>query len=291
MPEFGIEKLPHQSVLSMEAFEKLVDTFVDLGVEKIRLTGGEPLVRKGILKLVEHIGANPGVTDFAMTTNGILLADYADALKAAGLKRVNISLDTMNPLKYAQITRGGDLNAVLRGIEAAKRAGLTPIKLNIVLVGGFNENEVERFVQMTQDEAIDVRFIELMPIGEVAHWSAAQFLPNDFVLNRVPALTPIEATDPSSPAKYYQLPNGKGRVGLISPISCKFCSNCNRVRLTAEGKLKYCLHADEEVDLTPFLEDEMKLRETIAHYILEKPEAHQIGSVETVKRNMFQVGG
>ncbi|MBS7525894.1 GTP 3',8-cyclase MoaA [Fusibacter paucivorans] len=291
MPAFGIEKLPHQAILSMEALGKLADTFIDLGVEKIRLTGGEPLVRKGILNLVEHIGANPKVTDFAMTTNGILLSKYADDLKAAGLKRVNISLDTLDSKKYAKITRGGDLGLVLNGIDAAKRVGLTPIKLNVVLIGGFNENEIERFVMMTRDEAIDVRFIELMPIGEVANWSTAQFLPNDTVLKRVPALAAVPASDPASPAKYYQLPNAKGRVGLISPISCKFCADCNRVRLTAEGKLKYCLHADEEVDLTPYLEDEAALRDVIAHYILEKPEAHQIGSSESVKRNMFQVGG
>jgi cyclic pyranopterin phosphate synthase len=275
----------------MEDYAKLVDTFVELGVEKVRLTGGEPLVRKGLINLIEHIGKNPKVKDLAMTTNGILLAEQAEALKRAGLNRVNVSLDTMNPLKFAHMTRGGNLNQVLDGLKEARRVGLTPIKLNIVLVGGFNENEIEKFVEMTMDEEIDVRFIELMPIGEVATWSASQFLPNDVILERVPGLVPVAGTDPSSPARYYALPGAKGKVGLISPISCKFCSNCNRVRLTAEGKLKYCLHADEEVDLRPFLNDETALRETIEHYVFQKPEAHHIGIGTTVKRNMFQVGG
>lgn len=291
MPEEGVSKLAHQSILSMEDYAKLVDTFVELGVEKVRLTGGEPLVRKGLINLIEHIGKNPKVKDLAMTTNGILLAEQAEALKRAGLNRVNVSLDTMNPLKFAHMTRGGNLNQVLDGLKEARRVGLTPIKLNIVLVGGFNENEIEKFVEMTMNEEIDVRFIELMPIGEVATWSASQFLPNDVILERVPELVPIAGIDPSSPARYYALPGAKGKVGLISPISCKFCSNCNRVRLTAEGKLKYCLHADEEVDLRPFLNDETALRETIEHYVFQKPEAHHIGIGTTVKRNMFQVGG
>lgn len=291
MPEQGIDKFHHQGVLSLETYGKMVETFVDLGVEKIRITGGEPLVRKGIVDLVRQIGQNPKVKDLAMTTNGILLEQFAKDLKEAGLNRVNISLDTLNPQKFFQMTRGGDLSAVLRGIEAAKRVGLTPIKINIVLVGGFNEDEIETFVNMTRDEHIDVRFIELMPIGEVATWSKSQFLPNDTILEKVPELEPVEATDPASPAKYYMLPGAKGRVGLISPITCKFCSNCNRVRLTAEGKLKYCLHADEEVDLVPFLENEIALKRTIEKYIFTKPEQHRIGEISTVKRNMYQVGG
>ena len=291
MPEMGIPKLNHQTVLSLEEYAQMVETFVELGVEKIRLTGGEPLVRKGIVDLVKQIGSNPKVKDFAMTTNGILLAEYAQALKDAGLQRVNVSLDTLDPKKFEYMTRGGKLEDVLQGIEEAKRVGLTPIKINVVLVGGFNEDEIADFVNLTKDDAIDVRFIELMPIGEVALWSKSQFLPNDTILTLVPELVPMLSQDPASPAKYYKLPNGKGKVGLISPISCKFCSDCNRVRLTSEGKLKYCLHADDEVDLAPFINDREQMVNTIKKYVFTKPESHQIGVLATVKRNMYQVGG
>jgi cyclic pyranopterin phosphate synthase len=291
MPSEGISKFPHGHIQSFETYAYIVDVFARLGVNKIRITGGEPLVRKGVFKLIEHIGKMDDITDFAMTTNGLLLRDQAKALKEAGLDRVNVSLDSLKPERYREMTRGGDLKSVLEGIEEAKKWGLTPIKINVVLIGGFNEDEIVDFVQLTQDEAIDVRFIELMPIGEVSTWSVDRFIPNESVLKHVPALKREPAKDPASPAVYYRLPNGKGRVGLISPISCSFCSACNRVRLTSEGKLKYCLHDNDEIDLAALIAEGQDLEKVIEDVIKRKPKSHQIESGNYVIRNMFQVGG
>ncbi|GAU76775.1 GTP 3',8-cyclase MoaA [Fusibacter sp. 3D3] len=291
MPEEGVEKLKHSDILSLEEIDEMVSAFVSLGINKIRVTGGEPLVRNGIVSLIEMIRRHPEIKDLALTTNGLLLKQMAKSLKEAGLDRVNVSLDSLKPEKYFRMTRGGSLETVLSGIEEAKRVGLTPIKLNVVIIGGFNDDEIVDFVRMTEDEAIDVRFIELMPIGEVAKWSIKNYLPNKVVLEKVPELIPVVSQDPASPAQYYKLPNGKGKVGLISPISCKFCTNCNRIRLTSEGKLKYCLHSDEEFDLKKALSDKLDLTEYIQQSILNKPLEHHIGKGDIVMRNMVQVGG
>ncbi|PKM51941.1 MAG: GTP 3',8-cyclase MoaA [Firmicutes bacterium HGW-Firmicutes-7] len=291
MPEGGIEKLEHDAILSLEEIDEIVGEFVELGINKVRLTGGEPLVRNGIISLIEKISRHSGITDLALTTNGIHLKAMAKDLKNAGLTRINVSLDSLNDKKYATMTRGGKLQDVLEGIEMAKKVGLTPIKLNVVLIGGFNDDEVENFVALTKDESIDVRFIELMPIGEVASWSLHNFLSNDYVLKKVPSLRKITASEPASPAAYYQLPGGKGRVGLISPISCKFCDTCNRIRLTSEGQLKYCLHSNEEFDLRTVLRNKGSLREIIEHSISQKPLEHSIEEGNFVSKNMVQVGG
>lgn len=291
MPEEGVEKLKHSDILSLEEIDEIISAFVDMGIDKIRLTGGEPLIRNGIVTLVEKIKNHPEIKDLALTTNGLLLKTMAEPLKAAGLDRVNISIDSLKPDKYFRMTRGGSLDDVLAGIEEAKKVGLTPIKLNVVIIGGFNDDEIVDFVKLTEDDDIDVRFIELMPIGEVAKWSIKNYLPNTVVLDRVPDLVELVSKDPSSPAKYYRLPNGKGRVGLISPISCKFCSDCNRIRLTSEGKLKYCLHSDEEFDLKWAIDQKLVLRDYIQASVLKKPLEHQIGKTNTVLRNMVQVGG
>lgn len=291
MPKDGIQKVNHEEILTLEEIDEVIGIFASLGINKVRITGGEPLVRKGIISLIENIRKYEGIKDLALTTNGILLKEMAFNLKKAGLNRVNISLDSLNPKKYAMMTRGGSLNKVLEGIEEAKKVGLTPIKINVVLIGGFNDDEIENFVALTKDEAIDVRFIELMPIGEVANWSLENFLPNQYVLEKIPHLVPVETEDKASPAKYYRLPNGKGKVGLISPISCKFCDNCNRIRLTSEGKLKYCLHSNEEFDLGKVLRSNHSLKDFIEASILKKPLAHTIEQGDFITRNMVQVGG
>lgn len=291
MPEEGITKIQHHKILKLEEIYELSKSFVSLGVNKIRITGGEPLVRKGILNLVENIAELEGVKDFAMTTNGKLLKKYAKDLKNAGLNRVNISLDTLDEKKYCDITKGGRLSEVLEGIEEAKRIGLTPIKLNVVLVGGFNENEIEDFVNLTKDEEIDVRFIELMPIGQAKDWSLNKFISNKIVLEKVSELKEIKKEDISSPASYYKLPDGKGKVGLINPISCKFCSNCNRVRLTADGKVKPCLHSNDEIDLLSALRKGEDVKEIIVNLINNKPKEHNLEDGKYINRNMIAIGG
>lgn len=291
MPEEGICKVEHRDILSLEEIYKVTKSFVSLGINKIRLTGGEPLTKRGIVELTEKIGKLEGVKDLAMTTNGILLKKYAKDLKAAGLQRLNISLDTLDEKKYAQITRGGKLKDVLEGIEIAKAVGLSPIKLNVVLIGGFNVNEIGDFVNLTKTEEIDVRFIELMPLGEASKWAEDNFISNEIVLENVKELIKTENSDLSSPAVYYKLPNAKGRVGIINPISCKFCDHCNRVRLTSQGKLKLCLHSNEEIDLKDKLRKGEDIEKAILDVIKQKPESHHLEDGQYVTDSMYQIGG
>lgn len=291
MPEEGISKMEHSDLLSLENLRDIVGQLTELGIEKVRITGGEPLVRQGIVSLVAALRALKGIREITMTTNGILLKEAALPLKSAGLTRVNISLDSLKEDRFSQMTRGGSLDAVLEGIQEAIRVGLSPIKINVVLIKGFNDDEIENFVKWTYIEPVEVRFIELMPIGEVATWSQDQFMSNLAVLEKMPELLPIEAADPSSPAVYYQLPGAKGKVGLISPISCKFCNACNRIRLTATGKLKTCLHSEEELDLKPFLNSPLKLRDLARIEIASKPKEHQLENGVQLSKNMVEIGG
>jgi len=292
MPEEGIEKHPHQKNLTFEEILDLIKAGVSLGVNKIRLTGGEPLVRHGIVDLVRQIGEIPGINDLTMTTNGILLPKYAKDLKEAGLNRVNISLDTFDPVKFHQITRCGNLEDVLAGLAAARDAGMDPIKINTVLIKGFNDDEIETFVNYTKDEAVDVRFIELMPLGESSDFAENKYLSNGEVLKRMPTLNPLLEPDKTGPAEYYQLPGAKGRVGLINPISKHFCSECNRIRVTTDGKIKPCLHSDYEIDLVELHKAGKTYKEILLQAINEKPEKHHISEHEKQSlRNMNQIGG
>lgn len=292
MPEEGVQKHPHVQNLTFEEMLKLVKAGVSLGIDKIRLTGGEPLVRRGVVELVREIGAIPGIRDLTMTTNGILLPKYAKALKKAGLMRVNISLDTFDLQKYHQITRWGQLEEVLAGIEAAREAGMRPIKINTVLIKGFNDDEIETFVNFTRDHEVDVRFIELMPLGESSGFAENRYLSNDEVLKRVPALEPVIEVNQSGPAEYYRLPGAKGRVGLINPISKHFCKQCNRIRVTADGKIKPCLHSDREIDLVALHNAGKSYEEILLLAIGEKPEQHHINENEKqLLRNMNEIGG
>ena len=292
MPEQGIdEKKEHSDMLTLEEIYKLVESCASLGIKKVRITGGEPLTRKGLSTLVADISKIESIKDIAMTTNGILLKKYARELKDAGLSRVNISLDTMEEKKYRHITRYGSLKDVLEGIEEAKRAGLLPIKINTVLIGGFNDDEIEDFVNLTIDDEVQIRFIELMPIGQASNWARENFISNEEVLKRFPELAPVPREDKSSPAEYYKLPRAKGLVGLINPISHKFCSNCNRIRLTADGKIKPCLHSDQEIDVKEALENGQDLKGIIKEAIKAKPQAHHLHDGESIKRDMMSIGG
>lgn len=291
MPEGGVEFKSHDKILSFEEIINIVSVFAKLGVKKIRLTGGEPLIRKDIVALVRKISNIEGISEITLTTNGLLLKKYAKQLKEAGLDRVNISIDSLDEEKYSLITRSSNLKDVLEGIEESKRVGLEPIKLNTVLVKGFNDNEIEDLVNLTKDNNYDVRFIELMTIGDTSNWSKDRYLSNEIVLEKVKTLKSVIKKDESSPADYYQIPGYKGRVGLINPISCGFCSNCNRVRLTSTGNLKLCLHSDVEYNLREYAYDKEKLEEKLLEIIKEKPKEHKLNQGVIIKKNMFQIGG
>lgn len=289
MPECGVEKRLHSEILSLEEIETIVAAAVKLGVRKVRITGGEPLVRQGVPAFCGRLKDIPGLEELTITTNGLLLERYAQELKATGVDRVNISLDTLDQEKFRTMTRGGDLRQVLRGIEAAHRAGLDPIKLNTVLIGGFNDDEIPRLVGLTTDTDIEVRFIELMPLGPGSEFPKAAFLPCSTVLERVPALKPVGS---KGVARLYQLPGCKGKVGLITPVSHDFCSACDRIRLTSDGKLKPCLHSDREIPLRGLTGD--ALRRALEEGIRSKPAQHIAlipGLATAGGRSMNRIGG
>jgi len=292
MPENGIEKKPHQELLSFEQIISIVKASVPLGIEKIRITGGEPLVRNGIINLVEQIKRVEGIKEIAMTTNGSLLKTMAKPLKEAGLSRFNISIDSLDPSRYKEITRGGNLSDVLEGIETVLSLGMMPLKLNTVVIGGLNDHEVADFAKLTIDRNIDVRFIELMPVGQASQWAKERFISNDVLLKRL-GLMVTEVAEKGSPAKYFRLPGAQGRIGFINPISHHFCHECNRLRLTSDGKLKPCLHSNDEIDLKPVLhQPEEQITQMIARAIKSKPEKHHLDQENIcTTRNMCQIGG
>ena len=291
MPAEGISKLRHRDILSLEEVTEIAGAAVELGIRKIRLTGGEPLVRRGVVELVRKLKALPGLEELALTTNGILLPELARPLKDAGLDRVNISLDTLDAEKYRRLTRLGSLEQALWGIRAAEDAGLSPIKLNAVLIGGVNDDEIPALVALTETKPIELRFIELMPIGDMPDFGPEAYLPAETVLERLPELRPVESPR-GSVARLYALPGAAGRVGLIRPVSCSFCSECSRIRLTADGYLKPCLHSDKEFPLKGLHGD--ALREAILAAVSAKPEAHAALSAterSDAGRNMNEIGG
>ncbi len=290
MPPEGTKKLQHRDILSFEEIEEIARAAVALGVRKIRLTGGEPLVRRGMVDLCRRLRAIPELKELALTTNGLLLPEMAADLKAAGVDRVNISLDTLNPDKYRRITRGGILEKALAGIQAAKDAGLAPIKLNCVLIGGFNDDEIPALAGLTMGEPVEVRFIELMPIGDAEAFGPEAYLPCDAVLERLPQLVP--AGDNGGVAERYRLPGAAGAVGLIRPLSHCFCDRCDRLRLTADGQLKPCLHSREEIPLRGLHGE--ALRRQLEKAILHKPAQHgELSSASRSEsaRDMNQIGG
>lgn len=290
MPEEGIPKKSHEEMMSAEETIAAAKAAVALGIKKIRITGGEPLVKRGIVKLCREIAEIDGVTELCMTTNGTLLRRFAKDLKEAGVDRLNISIDTLNPEKFSYITRKGELNDALDGIEAAFEAGFEDIKLNVVLMGGFNDDEIADFVALTKERPLEVRFIELMPIGGGIEFDRAGFISCETVLDKVPELEPMGET--SGVATMYRLPDAKGKVGLIRPISCEFCGGCNKIRLTADGMLKPCLHLDGEISIKGLAEEEM--RKTMKQAILDKPEMRETMDADNPSRagrDMSRIGG
>jgi cyclic pyranopterin phosphate synthase len=294
MPEVGISKMPHESIMRNEEIVSIAREMAAMGIDKVRLTGGEPLTRKGIVELVREISSIDGIRDVSMTTNGFLLADKLDALIEAGLDRVNISLDTLREDRFKQITRRGEIHPVLEAIDRAYHSSLKKVKINTVLIGGFNTDEVDDFIDLTKDRSIDVRFIELMPIGLAAEWASEKFVSNEEILKRRTDLIPVEYFDKSSPAQYYSVEGHRGLVGFINPISCNFCSACNRIRLTADGKIKPCLHSNEEIEVLQILRNTPeKLEEAIRRSITAKPKMHHIGEdgFIPIYRDMNKIGG
>lgn len=287
MPE-GVCQKGHEDILSFEEITEIVTAAAQLGIRKVRVTGGEPLVRRGCVELCGMLAAVPGIEEVDMTTNGILLGKYAQGLKQAGVRRVNISLDTMHPERYTAITGGGRLEDALAGLEAAFAAELAPVKVNTVLIGGFNQDEIEDFVALTRETPLELRFIELMPMGGA--FGKEAYLPGDTVLRRVPELEPLPGN--GGVARLYRLPGGRGRVGLISPLSRHFCGTCNRLRLTSEGALKPCLHSDQEIRVRGLHGD--ALLETLRQAVMSKPKMHGVLDAEHLSeagRTMNTIGG
>ena len=289
MPEEGIPKKDHTAMLTEDEMILAVEAAASLGITKLRITGGEPLVKKNILSICRRAARVPGIREVCMTTNGIRLPELAIPLREAGVRRLNISLDTLDPEKYAQITRCGALSDALAGIHAALGAGFEKIKLNAVLIGGFNDDEIEEMAKLTLRYPLDMRFIELMPMGENGFGKEA-YLPYTEVLRRLPELIPLPGE--GGAAKLYRLPGALGHVGLISPVSAHFCSGCNRLRLTADGKLKPCLHSSAEYPIKGL--DKAGMAEVMKEAILGKPEWHGLldyANRSQSARSMNRIGG
>ena len=290
MPAEGVCKRSHTDMLTEDEMIMAVRAAAEIGVTKVRITGGEPLVKRNILSICERTAAVPGIEEVCITTNGILLPQLAPDLKKAGVKRLNLSIDTLDEEKYAYITRIGTMDKALAGIEAALSAGFEKVKVNSVLIGGFNDDEIEKLVSLTVDNPIDVRFIELMPMYDSGDFGKEAYLPATAVLDKVPELREVEGE--TGVARMFALPGAKGRVGLINPVSSHFCATCNRIRLTADGKLKPCLHSSTEYSIKG-----LSYEETLAQFkraVLDKPECHAELSSESrseAGRNMNQIGG
>ena len=291
MPPDGMAECPCRTAMSADEFVEIARAAAELGMKKLRITGGEPLVRSDIIPLVRELGAVQGIEDMSMTTNATLLAPCTEELYKAGIRRINISLDTLMPEKYAEITRGGRLSDALEGIRAAMAAGMSPVKLNTVLIGGFNDDEIETLAEMTVRYPVQLRFIELMPIGNTGDFPKHAYLPDSTVLERLPQLVSVPS-EKHTVARLYRLPGAKGEVGLISPLSNHFCAECNRLRLTADGCLKPCLHSAEELSVRGLHGEQLK--QAILTAVSHKPQMHVALSAterSEARRSMYRIGG
>ena len=294
--------LPRAEVLSIEELAILGETFVGLGVTKLRITGGEPLIRGGIIDLLERLGQLPDLKELCLTTNGTHLPRYAQAIKDAGVERINISLDSLNPERFRQLTRFGDINQVLAGIKAAQAAGFKRIKLNCVALKHYNSDEVPALVQFALDEGLDISFIEEMPLGRInEHGRAAEFVSSEELRASIAQhcdLQPVfSKQDDAGPARYWQASGYNSRIGFISPHSNNFCSSCNRVRVTATGRLLLCLGQENSVDLRETLrtstDPRTDLRMRIINAMHHKPEKHtfDLADEPQILRFMNMTGG
>ena len=290
MPEEGICKMEHRQMLTEDEIITAVEVAADLGITKVRLTGGEPLVKKNIVSICRRTAQVEGIKEVCLTTNGVLLPDLAKPLKEAGVTRLNLSLDTLQPEKYAYITRIGKMDTFRAGLDAAFTAGFEKIKINSVLIGGFNDDEIEAMAKLTLEYPLDMRFIELMPMYDSGDFGQEAYLPYSRVLEKLPEA--VEMPQDGGVAKLYRLPGAKGNIGLISPVSAHFCGECNRLRLTSDGKLKPCLHAPDEYSIKGL--DKAGVRAVFEQAIWNKPAWH--GDLDALHRsqagrNMNEIGG
>lgn len=292
MPLEGIELKERNEILRFEEITSIVKTAAALGIKKIRYTGGEPLVMHSIEKLIYETSKIPGIEEIAMTTNGMLLHDMAKDLKKAGLKRVNISLDTLNQEKFKSITRLGNLETVLKGIDRCLELGMNPVKINTVLLKGFNDTEFDDFLRLIKNTPLEIRFIELMPIGEAVKFYEKAKINFKELLDAHPELIEIE-TPENSTAKMYRIEGSKGKIGSINPISCKFCNGCNKIRLTSTGSIKPCLHSKEEIDVKKYVNNSILLKDALETAILNKPKEHFLEEEKVTRSEkvMYQIGG
>jgi cyclic pyranopterin phosphate synthase len=299
MPE-NVEFLPRESLLSYEEITRFVRAATTVGIDKIRLTGGEPLVRRDLPRLVEQIAAIPGIKDVGLTTNGILLAPMAKSLWDAGLRRINISLDTLDPTRFFELTRRTGLEQVIEGIIAAREAGFDPVKINAVAIKGVTEADVVPLGKFSREHGLELRFIEYMPLDAGNLWErekvlfAAEIL--ELLEQGIGPLTPALNADPKAPALDYDYVDGIGRVGMIASVSRPFCTSCNRVRLTADGKLRNCLFAHDETDVRSLIRSDANdelLAKALIESVSTKWEGHEINTSRFIKpeRLMHSIGG
>jgi cyclic pyranopterin phosphate synthase len=307
MPSDGVVPAKQSDLLTDEEILRITKIAAQLGVKKIRLTGGEPLIRKNVIPLISSLKLIPGIEDLSLTTNGILLEQQAEFLVKAGLDRVNISIDSFKPERYREITRGGNLDAVMRGLREAEQRGLIPVKINMVPVRGLNEDEILDFARLTLDAGYHVRFIECMPTGGGGFWSPEKYIATDEIRQTIETLGPLESVRArkNGPSRYYRLKGAKGVIGFISALTNHFCEDCNRLRLTADGKLRPCLFSETEIDLRSVIRSgasDEEISRQLKLAVEVKPKEHQLNDTEflqqashptsdSVKRPMSKIGG
>ena len=289
MPEEGICRKTHEEMLTEEEMIEAVTAASELGIRKVRITGGEPLVKKNILSICRNISGVPGMEEVCLTTNGTLLAGMAESLREAGVRRINLSLDTLQEDKFRQMTRGGELADALRGLNAALAAGFEKVKLNTVLIGGFNDDEIRDLAELTREQDLDVRFIELMPMLPESEYGKSAFVSAKTVPELIPEAQPMGR---DGVADLWKFPGARGNIGLIRPMSCRFCAMCSRLRLTADGKIRPCLHSALEYEIKGL--DRAAMKEKIREAIFAKPENYgnlSYAEPSGAGRSMNRIGG
>jgi cyclic pyranopterin phosphate synthase len=299
MPESGLPWLPKAEIVTYEEIAQLVRAAASAGVRSIRLSGGEPLIRRDLHRLVEAINAIDGIEDISLSTNGLLLADQIEALVSAGLRRVNVSLDTLRPDRFEQIARRPGLDRVLAGIDAAIAHGLEPVKINVVVMRGQNDDEIAELAEWTKRQAVYVRFIEVMPVHENLGLQRDSYMSSDEILERVRAigdLQPAIGPGGNGPARYFAFDGAPGAIGVISPLSHDYCERCNRVRLTADGRLRLCLFGDQDIDLRAPVRNGASTADIVdilRSAMLIKPERHhlRLGETSSRMRAFSEIGG